>query len=283
MVDEHTQTLLSSGEITDSRLWQGQFYSSYYSWITLGSFMLQLFLVSRIFKWIGVKGAILVLPLIMIVSYSLMMFFPVFSLIRMAMTIENSANYSLLNTTRHALFLPVPRKLKYLGKTTIDTFFYRVGDLLYGAFIFVGIEFFQFGISSFLFTNIILAVALLTLAWRIGHFNQVEVQKVQGNSPPELMATIPSLNIPTGTLSKFSISECTFVDPDIGDALKFHATQESGEPLPKWVKFDRMTRTFTFNPPDGHDSILNLEVVASDFEGLSVSSQFEITFINESS
>ena len=281
LVDEHSRALYEAGKLEDIKIWQGQFYASYYSWITLGSFVLQLFFVSRIFKWVGLRGAVLILPIIMIIGYGMMLFFPIFSLIRIAMTAENSANYSVQNTTRHALFLPVPRKLNYLGKTTIETFFYRFGDLLYGVFIFIGTQYFELSITAFIFSNLILAACLFILAWKVGHNNLLEVQKVQGNSPPQVMAFIPHLHMPSGLLSKFSISECTFVDPDVGDALKFHAHQEEGEPLPKWVEFDRMSRTFSFNPPVGHVGELSIEVVAADFEGLTASTKVKVTFFEQ--
>jgi len=283
LVDEHSKSLMASASISNIKDWQGQFYSSYYSWITLGSFLLQLFVVSRIFKWIGIRGAVLVLPVIMIIGYGLMLFFPIFSLIRFAMTAENSANYSVQNTTRHALFLPVPRKLKYLGKTTIETFFYRLGDLLYGIFIYAGTQLFDLGVSSFLLSNLILAFVLFFVGWKIGHNNLKEVQKSQGNSPPEVKASIPHLHMPAGELSKFSISECTFVDPDIGDALTFQAKKESGEPLPKWIRFDGMSRTFSFNPPSGLIEEVAIEVIATDFEGLAVSTRMEVTIFDKQS
>jgi len=282
LVDEHSKTLLAAAEISNVKDWQGQFYSSYYSWITLGSFVLQLFVVSRIFKWVGIRGAVLVLPIIMIIGYGLMLFFPIFSLIRIAMTAENSANYSVQNTTRHALFLPVPRKLKYLGKTTIETFFYRLGDLLYGIFIFVGIQFFDFSISSFLVSNLFLAICLFALAWKVGHYNAMETQKTIGNSPPIVTAEIPDLSMASGVLSKFSVSECTFTDPDIGDALKYHANSKSGAPLPTWIKFDRMTRTFSFFPPKDHREDVHIEVFATDFEGLTASTEMSVRFFEKS-
>lgn len=281
LVDEHSKMLASTQGLTDIAAWQGQFYSSYYSWITLGSFVIQLFLVSRIFKWVGLRGSVLILPIIMIVGYGLMIFFPIFSLIRIAMTAENSANYSVQNTTRHALFLPVPRKHKYLGKTTIETFFYRFGDLLYGGFIFVGTQYFDLSISHFILSNLILAFILFAIAWKVGHSNLLEVQKTQGNLPPQVTATIPHLHMPAGLLSKFSISECTFVDPDIGDALKFEASLESGDPLPKWIKFDRMSRTFSFRPPVDYFTEISILVVASDFEGLTASTEVRVTFFNQ--
>ncbi len=282
LVDEESKLLAATEGLTNISEWQGQFYSSYYSWITLGSFVIQLFLVSRIFKWVGLSGAVLILPIIMIIGYGMMFFFPIFAIIKIAMMAENSANYSVQNTTRHALFLPVPRKQKYLGKTTIETFFYRFGDLLYGGFIFVGVEYFDLSISNFILGNMLLAVFLFGLAWKVGHSNKLEVQKTQSNSPPQLVAEIPDLMMPAGRLSKFSISECTFMDPDIGDALKFEAKLESGNPLPKWIKFDRMTRTFSFNPPLNHVGETSILVTASDFEGLTASSPVKVTFFDPS-
>ncbi len=278
LVSEQSALLIANQSITNEAEWQGQFYSDYYSWITLGSFVIQLFFVSRLFKWLGLRGSVLILPIIMIIGYGLMLFFPIFSLIRILMTAENSANYSIQNTTRHALFLPVPRKLKYLGKTTIDTFFFRFGDLLYGGFIFVGTQYFDWSVTHFIAGNFILAIVLFSLAWKVGHSNLLEVQKTKGNSPPEVKAMVPNLHMPAGALSKFSISECTFVDPDIGDALKFDAALEDGEPLPSWIKFDRITRTFTFNPPERHVKDYNITVTATDFEGLTASTEIFVSF-----
>jgi ATP:ADP antiporter, AAA family len=278
LVSEHSKELIESGAIKSISIWQGQFYSSYYAWVTLGSFLLQLFFVSRLFKWFGISGSILILPIVMIIGYGLMFFIPIFSIVRFAMIAENSANYSIQNTTKHALFLPVPRKLKYLGKTTIETFFFRFGDLLYGFFILIGVEFFKLEVSTFILTNLVLAIILFGFAWKVGHTNKVEVQKTQGNSPPQLMATIPRLYMPSGCVAKFSISESTFYDPDIGDALSYEAKRESGKPLPKWIKFDKMSRDFTFYPPDDFEGQFNLVVVARDFEGLTASTRIKLYF-----
>jgi len=278
LVQEQSVSLYDPSNKAAIEIWQGQFYSTYYSWITLGSFVLQLFVVSRLISWIGLRGSVLILPGIMIIGYGMMMFFPIFSVIRYVMTMENSANYSIQNTTRHALFLPVPRKQKYLGKTTIETFFYRLGDLFYGGFIFVSTQYFDLPISAFIISNLILAVFLFGLAIRVGYHNTLAKQKVFGNSAPELMASLPHLNMPMGKTSKFSISSDTFVDPDIGDALTYHAEQESGKPLPKWIQFDRISRTFAFNPPEDHSDTYVIKVVATDYEGLTAACTLEVSF-----
>ena len=93
-------------------------------------------------------------------------------------------------------------------------------------------------------------------------------------------AKIPNLHMPTGYTSKFSISECTFVDHDIGDALTFEAKLDCGQSLPKWIKFDRMTRTFSFRPPVEQTSTISIRVVAADFEGLTVSTDMKVSFFS---
>jgi AAA family ATP:ADP antiporter len=63
---------------------------------------------------------------------------PVPSYIRFAKIVENTVNYSLQNTVRHALFLPTTREAKYTAKATIDTLFVRIGDVLSAAIVIAG-------------------------------------------------------------------------------------------------------------------------------------------------
>jgi AAA family ATP:ADP antiporter len=48
----------------------GKFYAEFFKYVNLLTLLIQLFLVSRIFKWIGVRGAIFVLPLMALGGYS---------------------------------------------------------------------------------------------------------------------------------------------------------------------------------------------------------------------
>ena len=65
-------------------------------------------------------------------------FLPIFAVVRIAKILENSTDYSIQNTTRHALFLPTSREAKYKAKQAIDSFFVRAGDLLQAGVVFVG-------------------------------------------------------------------------------------------------------------------------------------------------
>ena len=54
----------------------GQFYGNFFGWVNLLGFLFQLFLVSRIFKYIGVRGALFILPCIALGGYGLLLTLP---------------------------------------------------------------------------------------------------------------------------------------------------------------------------------------------------------------
>jgi AAA family ATP:ADP antiporter len=135
----------------------GQFYGDFFSWVNLLGFLFQLFLVSRIFKYIGVRGALFILPCIAFGAYTLLAFLPVLGVVRIAKMLENSTDYSIQNTARHALFLPTSREAKYKAKAAIDTFFWRAGDVLQAVVVFVGTQL-AFTVSHFALFNILLVM-----------------------------------------------------------------------------------------------------------------------------
>src|SRR6202011_6158443 len=97
-----------------------------------------MFGVSRIFRYIGVRGALFVLPCIALWNYSILLFLPILPIVRIGKILENSTDYSLMNTVRHALFLPASREAKYKAKSCIDTFFVRAGDVLLAGMVYAG-------------------------------------------------------------------------------------------------------------------------------------------------
>jgi AAA family ATP:ADP antiporter len=133
-------------------------------WQNLLAMGIQFFLVSRIFKYLGVGGALFVLPLIALSSYSLFAFAPVLAMIRIAKITENATDYSLQNTVRRALFLPTNRDAKYKALQAVETFFWRAGDLLSSVAVLVFITWLQVSVQAFTFVNILAVGAWLALA-----------------------------------------------------------------------------------------------------------------------
>lgn len=146
----------------------GQFYSQFFGVVNVVSLLIQLFLVSRIIKYVGVRFGVMALPCIAMGAYNVLAFFPVLAAVRWAKTAENATDYSLNNTVRNMLFLPCTREQKYGAKQVIDSFFVRIGDVLSAALVFVGTTYFALGGSGFAVVNIVIVSVWLVLAFVIG-------------------------------------------------------------------------------------------------------------------
>ncbi len=129
--------------------------------------VLQLFLVSRIFKWVGIGGALLFLPLIALGGYALISFGAVLVLVRWVKAFENGTDYSLQNTTKAALFLVTEREEKYKAKAAIDTFFVRGGDTLSALAIVVGTLLLGLRIERFAILNVVVVIVMIIICLRI--------------------------------------------------------------------------------------------------------------------
>ena len=129
--------------------------------------VIQLLFVSRIFKWIGVSGALLFLPLIALGGYTLISFGAVLVLVRWVKALENGTDYSLQNTTKAALFLVTTREEKYKAKAAIDTFFVRGGDTISALAVIAGTQLMGLRIERYALLNVAVVAALLFICWRI--------------------------------------------------------------------------------------------------------------------
>jgi len=150
----------------------GRFYAKFYTGVNLAGLLIQLFLVSRILKYLGIRIALLVLPIIALGGYFVIAFIPIMSIIRWAKTAENSVDYSLQNTVRHALFLPTTREEKYKAKQATDTFFVRAGDVLSAVLVYIGTTWCAFQTSQFALFCIGLVIVWFALAVLIGIENK---------------------------------------------------------------------------------------------------------------
>jgi ATP:ADP antiporter, AAA family len=136
------RTLLAAvagkSEHADPMVFIGQFKADYFAWVNIIGVLLQLFLVSRILDKLGVRAALFFLPIVAFAGYTVMLFAPVLSLIRLAKVAENSLDYSVQNTARQALYLVATRVEKYVGKIAVDSFFVRFGDVLSAGVVYLG-------------------------------------------------------------------------------------------------------------------------------------------------
>jgi AAA family ATP:ADP antiporter len=272
---------LESGGATGAGVLIAEFYGSFQFWVTLVGLAIQLFLVARIYRGVGVKGALVIQPVVVAIGYGLLAlspalggFVPIFTLIRLVKITENAMDYSLMNTTRQALFLPVDRDSKYEGKTAIDTFFWRVGDLIQAAVVYVGLNLLDWTAPTFALLNLLLALAWIGLAVAIGREFGRKAQENVINVAPEAGRPIADLECRPGHPVLHPIADDAFVDADPGDVLYLSARLADGRPLPGWLLFDAKSRRFTGHAPESFVEELRVVVVANDVDGLEASSTF---------
>jgi len=142
----HASVLSQSPNLTDAPLKKAvdgirlQLNSDFFFWVNLLSVLIQGLLVSRILKFLGIRGALLLVPIVVFLGYGAMAFLPSLLVVRTVKIVENSQDYSLMNTLRASLYLPTTRDMKYKAKQVIDTFFVRLGDLIASGIWFVGFD-----------------------------------------------------------------------------------------------------------------------------------------------
>lgn len=157
-----------SGKITlDKAVYVGQFYSGFFSIVNLTGVLIQFFLVSRLIRHAGFSWAFALTPLVVFLGYSSLIFIPVLALLRLVKISENSLDYSLLNTTKQMLYLPLNRQEKYEARAAIDSFGQRVGDLLQAGVVFLGLNIFNFVYREFIAVVIILSLCNAFIAYLI--------------------------------------------------------------------------------------------------------------------
>jgi AAA family ATP:ADP antiporter len=142
-------------------------FMNYQLLTNLIALIIQLFFVSRIFKWVGVGGALFFLPLIALGGYALISFGAVLVIVRWVKSLENGTDYSLQNTTKASLFLVTPREEKYKAKAAIDTFFVRGGDTVSALAVLAGTQLLGLKIERYALLNVLVVILLIAICFKI--------------------------------------------------------------------------------------------------------------------
>jgi AAA family ATP:ADP antiporter len=190
------RTLLETAKLhvplgVDAAVWTdrfiGEYKADYFLWVNTASVILQLFVVSRVIKYLGVRFALILVPLISLTGYSTLMFYPALGIIFAVKVTENTLDYSLQNTSRQALWLVTSREAKYKAKSVIDTFIVRAGDLFSAAVTAVGAVL-HFATAHFIMINVALVMCWLAVVVFLTREYKAKSQTAGGaGAPPRLV------------------------------------------------------------------------------------------------
>ncbi len=137
------------------------FYGNFYFWVNIVALLLQAFVASRLLKYGGFGAILLILPVIALTSYTVMALLPVLAVVKLMKIAENATDYSLNNTSRHVLWLPVSSAMKYRAKPAIDTLYVRLGDGLAAITVLVGVHLLALSTAGFFVFNVFLVLCWL--------------------------------------------------------------------------------------------------------------------------
>lgn len=175
IVAHATELASASGAAVESEVWRGIFreqvggaWNSFLLAVNVGALLIQLFISSRVIRWFGTIGALLVLPVISFGTYALAIFGGGYLVFRALKIGENASDYSINNTAQQLLWAPTAREEKYQAKQATDTIFARLGDLLHSIMVIVGAATFELTPKDFAFANLALCVAWFAIVWGLG-------------------------------------------------------------------------------------------------------------------
>ncbi|WP_319548259.1 Npt1/Npt2 family nucleotide transporter [Desulfogranum marinum] len=140
------------------------FYGNFFFWVNIVALLLQAFLASRLLKYGGFGTIILILPVIAMISYTVMALVPILIIVKIMKIAENSTDYSLNNTARHVLWLPMDSASTFHAKPAIDTLYVRIGDGLAALTVLLGVQVFALSTVQFFVFNICLVCLWLFCA-----------------------------------------------------------------------------------------------------------------------
>lgn len=145
----------------------GTFKAHYFTWINGLGVGMQMFVVSRVIKHVGLRAALVLIPIASVLGYGSALALPLIGVLFVGRVAESSLDYSLSNTTQQALWLVTARDAKYKAKQVVDTFIKRAGDTTSAAVVWLGAHF-AVGPRGILAANVLFSLGWLGAAMLLG-------------------------------------------------------------------------------------------------------------------
>lgn len=97
-------------------------------WVNAAALVLQLFLTSRVIRWIGVGGTLVTLPVASCAGLLALAAAPSLATLAAVRIAQRATNFALARPARETLFTVVSAEERFKAKPFIDTFIYRAAD-----------------------------------------------------------------------------------------------------------------------------------------------------------
>jgi AAA family ATP:ADP antiporter len=105
-----------------------EFFNTIDFWVQAASLTAQVFVFGRLYRWLGFRALIALVPVAMMFGYAALALVPTFAVLIGVMIVRRVGEYAIARPSRDTLYTVVTREEKYKAKSLIDTFVYRGGD-----------------------------------------------------------------------------------------------------------------------------------------------------------
>jgi AAA family ATP:ADP antiporter len=161
------QAELARAHFGDDRGARTAFFAQIDLYVNVLTVLVQIFLTSRLLKWLGVGVVLATLPTISIIGFMTLGLAPTIAVLVVYQVLRRAGNFALSRPAREVLFTSIPREDKYKAKSFIDTFVYRAGDQV-GAWSYTALGWFGLAMTGISFVAAPLAVVWCVLSLWLG-------------------------------------------------------------------------------------------------------------------
>ena len=145
-----------------------EFFNTLDFWVQAASLVVQLFLFGRLYRWLGFRALITLVPVAMTLGYVALALAPTFAVLIGVMIVRRVGEYSIARPSRDTLYTVVSREEKYKAKSLIDTFVYRGGDATSASLHALLKSTFGLGLVGIAWVGAGIAAIWAFVAWRLG-------------------------------------------------------------------------------------------------------------------
>jgi len=145
------------------------FMGLFFGWINLASFVVQFFFTSWILRRLGLACALVLLPLGVLAGSMGLLVMPMFWVAATTELYDHSLNYSLQQTTKEVLYLPIDRSVRYKVKPFIDMVVFRFGKGIAAIIGIVLLDLLHLEARTLSYLSIPLIVVWIALVFQLRH------------------------------------------------------------------------------------------------------------------
>ncbi len=142
------------------------FFGHFNAGLMIAAFFLQLLMTSNVIKRFGIRFTLLFYPLILLICSFGIFFAPVLFMAVLIKGSDKSLSYSINQSVRELLYIPIPPEVKYKAKIFIDMFLNRFAKGI-GALILMLILFLQLDIKFISLVSAGVILVWLIFNWRV--------------------------------------------------------------------------------------------------------------------